>query len=532
MWRRGVAALGTLALLASCAPADQPATEPPAAPVEDDEADRLGSEADRRPPPAVGAAPPDPGAPSAVSPPPRDEPAPDAVDDPLPDRSALRAALETLLASAAGELDAAELSVLVVDADGTELLAHEPDRPLLPASTLKLVTAAALLVTLGADARLTTSIETTAPVDEDGVVRGDLLLVGGGDPVLATPEYGRWIYPARPRTPLEALADDLVSVGVKRVSGDVRGLAPGFEGAMVAEGWRDSYFSDLNARHIAGLTVDGSLETRVRWPDDEPPDEDDDETEPTSVRVAPVEDPREHAAAELVRLLEERGVQVDGNARSGSVDHPVLGTLARIESPPLHEILRFMVQRSDNHIADTLLHVAGRVRTGEGSWERGERALLQVTDHLGVPGAGLRFTDGSGLSRDARLTASALVELDRAMVRSRHGEVWASLMAVAGEPGTLSRRLRATPAHGRLLAKTGSLRDVMSLSGFVRGDEGERYHVAVVANDATGTDRTVVRALTDDLALLLTSDLLACVIEVADDAEDGPLGRAPLAVAC
>lgn len=529
-WRRGLAAVGALALLAGCAPAQQQVPDPPAATAEGEAAPE-GDAAPAPRPPVAGAAPPVPGAPSAGPALPEPEPpAPTTSQAPEPDRSALRTALEALLADAGAEFSDAELSVLVTDAAGGQLLAHQPDRLLLPASTLKLVTAAAMLVTLGPDATLPTSVETTAPVDADGVVDGDLQLVGTGDPLLATPEYGRWIYPARPRTPLEALADELVAVGVSRIAGDLRGAADGFAGPMVAEGWRDSYFSDLDARRIAGLTVDGSLETRVSWPDDEPPGEDDEETEPSSVRVAPVSDPREHAASELVRLLEQRGVEVDGRARAGPVDAPVLGTLARIESAPMADMLRFMVRRSDNHLADTLFHVAGRVRTGGGSWERGERALLQVLDHLGVPDEGLRFADGSGLSREDRLTARALVELDRAMAGSRHGPTWESLMAVAGEPGTLSRRLRATPAHGRLLAKTGSLRDVIALSGFVRDGDGDRHHLAVVANRATGADRAVVRAFVDDLALLLAAELLGCETDVAGD--DGPLGRPPLAAAC
>lgn len=491
------------------------------------------------------------------------EPAPDPPVQPEVDRPDLRTALDPLLRTTLSELSDAELGVLVVDPTGTELLANEPDRPLLPASTLKLVTAAAMLVTLGPEARLDTRLETTAPVDDDGVVRGDLQLVGTGDPMLATPEYGRWIYPARPRTRLEALADDLEDMGVRRITGDVVGRADGFAGPPRAEGWPERYFSDFNARRITGLTVDAGVETQVTWPEEEATDQDPAEEEPAedeadgdtdpgkrdaaergplrgdrtdiepeAVRIEHADDPVAHATGELVRLLEERKIEVGGRARTGQVEAPVLGTLARVESPSVAQMLRFMVQRSDNHIADTLLHVAGRVRTGEGSWERGERGLLQVLDHLDVPREGLRLADGSGLSRRDRLTARSLVELDLAMVHGRHGGVWESLMAVAGEPGTLSHRLRATPAQGRLLAKTGSLRDVVSLSGFVRGDDGQRHHFAVLANEATGADRAVVRAFVDDLALVLSADLLACDVEPADGRDDGPLGRPPLAVAC
>ena len=528
-------------VLAACAPA----TEPDASPEHENAPDSAPAE---QPLPRIedeAAAPPS-VPPESPSPRDEEEPAPRDEEEPAPrdeeepaadeagageaDRTQLQALLAQLLDGARAELSDAELGVLVTDADGRPLLAHDADRPLLPASTLKLVTAAAILVTLGPDARLSSSVETTAPL-EDGVVDGDLHLAGTGDPLLATREYGRWVYPARPRTPMEQLADDLVAVGVRHVTGDVLGAAEGYRGPMVAEGWPDRYYHDFNARRIAGLTVDAGLEATYTWPDDEAPGPDDDLVEPERVILELADDPAEQAATELVRLLEVRGVRVDGEGRAGTPEVPILGTLARVHGPPMHEVLRFMVQRSDNHIADTLLHVAGRVRTGEASWERGERALLQVLEHLGVPTDGARFADGSGLSRDDRLTATMLVELDRALVAHRHGEVWESLLAVAGEPGTLHRRLRATPAQGRLLAKTGHLRDVSSLSGFVRGDTGERLHFALIANDATGADRAVIRALTDDLALLLSSELLDCRVSVADG-DDGPLGRPPLVVAC
>jgi serine-type D-Ala-D-Ala carboxypeptidase/endopeptidase (penicillin-binding protein 4) len=526
-WRRHVAALVALVLLAACAPAAEPDpspehdSAPEAAPAEQP-LPRIENGAAAPPPPEPPPAPQDEE--------PDEEPEAGEPEAGEVDRTRLQARLAELLDGALGELSDAELGVLVTDADGRRLLAHDDDRPLLPASTLKLVTAAAILVTLGPDARLPTSVETTAPL-QDGVVAGDLHLAGTGDPLLATREYGRWVYPARPRTPMEQLADDLVAAGVRHVTGDVLGAAEGYEGPLVAEGWRESYYSDFNARHITGLTVDAGLEATYTWPDDEAPGPDDDEVEPERVVLELADDPAEQAAAELVRLLEVRGVRVDGDGRAGTPEAPILGTLAQVHGPPMHEVLRFMVQRSDNHIADTLLHVAGRVRTGEGSWERGERALLQVLDHLGVPVDGVRLADGSGLSRDDRLTATTLVELDRAMVAHQHGEVWESLMAVAGEPGTLRSRLRATPAQGRLLAKTGHLRDVASLSGFVRGDTGERLHFALIANDATGADRAVIRALADDLALLLSSELLDCRVSVAGG-EDGPLGRPPLVVAC
>jgi serine-type D-Ala-D-Ala carboxypeptidase/endopeptidase (penicillin-binding protein 4) len=478
-------------------------------------------------------------------------------DDPgevPPTREALQGQLGRVLDAAAAELDEGRLGVLVVDEHGRGVAGVDPDEPLLPASTQKLVTAAGLLRTLGPEARLRTVVEATAPVEENGALRGDLHLLGTGDPALATDDYGRWVYPARPRTSLDELADQLVDGGLARVRGDVVVGAEGFTGPRRAEGWRDRYFSDLDARLVAGLTVDGGLETLVTFPDDpdleererdapddgrerarprpRPPLDEQEELGTPRVRVQAARDPAVQAGVELIRLLEERDVRVDGGAVAGPPQEPTVGRLASIESPPMRVLLRFMVQQSDNHLADTLWHVLGRVRTGEGSWEGGDRAARQVLDLLGVDHGQAAFADGSGLSRDDRLTARLLVDLDRAMTAGRHAEIWRALMAVAGEEGTLRTRLRGTPAQGRLLGKTGSLSDVSALSGVVEGEQARRYHFAVLANDAQGADRAVVRALVDEIGLLLSADLLGCRATRDGGADETPLGKPPVAVRC
>jgi serine-type D-Ala-D-Ala carboxypeptidase/endopeptidase (penicillin-binding protein 4) len=456
---------------------------------------------------------------------------------PLPDgRDALIARTERLVREAVQAVDDATLTVLVTDEYGREIAAHRADDPVLPASTLKIVTAAALLTTVGPDATFTTRLETTAPIDGDGVLRGDLLLVGSGDPALATDEYGRWVYPARPRTRLATLADTLVEMGLTHLEGDVVGAAPGFAGPSRADGWPDRYFSSFDARYASGLTVDAGLRTILTYPE---PEEDDDGADPDlpgllevvereepgeqpseepepigppDVKVDHVLDPAAHAASELIRLLEDRGVHVHGEGRSGEVEEPIVGRLASVQSPPMSELLRFAVQRSDNHLTDGLFKAIGRIRTGEGSWAHGDRALRQVLDRFGIDHAPAVFADGSGLSRDDRVTARLLVDLDRHMMGSHHAETWRSLMAVMGESGTLRDRLTGTVAAGRFHGKTGTLRDVVALSGTVVGDDGTRYHLAVIANDADGMGRWVARSLMDELVLQLSAEVAGCEV--------------------
>ncbi|MTV24257.1 D-alanyl-D-alanine carboxypeptidase/D-alanyl-D-alanine-endopeptidase [Nitriliruptoraceae bacterium ZYF776] len=544
-WRAAVAALVALTLSAGCTataasdPVDPPATGPT----------------------AVDAAEPDGGADAeVVAPTPQDVADPEPPPAPPPSRAALEQRLQRYLDGALAVDAELELAVLVVDEHGRVVLAHEPDRAVLPASTLKTVTAAAVLTTLGPDARLTTALEATAGLDGSGRIDGDLVLRGVGDPTLTTDDYRRYVYPARPATPLDALADTLVGLGLREVTGDVLGTAPGFSGELRPTGWRDDYLTALDGRFVGGLTTDGGLRTLVERPgrddgDDEEAgevegaeeagdgdgdgrdrDEDVEDDEPPTVRVELAADPAEEAALALARALEARGVRIDGVARAGDPTEPVVGQLATVSSPPMHEVLRFMVQRSDNHLADQLFLVAGRARTGEGSWATGDRALRQTLDRFGVAHEGARFADGSGLSRDDRVTARLLVDLDRALTASpRWGATWRELMAVMGESGTLRTRLSGTPAAGRFLGKTGTLRDVTALSGQVvaagLGDaDAPRFHLAVLATGGP-TGRVAARALVDETILALLAELDGCELREHGDTI-GPLGSRPHQVAC
>jgi serine-type D-Ala-D-Ala carboxypeptidase/endopeptidase (penicillin-binding protein 4) len=548
-----------------------------------------------------------------------DAPLPQEPAPPPPTRAALVAELQTRVDAAVAQAGEATLTVLVVDEHGRELVAYQPDEPVLPASTTKIVTAAATLLTLGEDRSLVTRAEVTGPIESGGVVTGDLLLVGAGDPALATDEYIRWIYPARPATRLSELADQIVASGVRRVEGDLVGVSEGFPGDRLPTGWPDEYFATLDARYIDGLTVDAGLRTIVTFPEaaaepvegetvdaeagegetvegealageavegevvegevvegevadataeDEPPADDpaaidpdaDDADAADSDRPGPEDalpeppdlaaleaelgsprvivdhtpDPPLHAATELARMLRDRGVVIGGEVRAGPPVADPIGRVARVASPTMEELLRFAVSRSDNNMSDQLFRVVGRTRTGEGSWRESDRAIHQVLDRLGVDHAAARFADGSGLSRDSRVTARLLIDLDRAMQATRHRARWMEMMAVTGERGTLSERLVGTPASGRFYGKTGTLNDVLGLVGTVVDDSSRAYHLAVLINDAPFGQRGVARSLQDDLILRLVADLdanaapePATVLDATTEAaEDGPASDA------
>ncbi|MDX1509986.1 MAG: D-alanyl-D-alanine carboxypeptidase [Nitriliruptorales bacterium] len=409
----------------------------------------------------------------------------------------------------------ADWAVSVRGADGQVILDHHGDDLLMPASTLKSLTAAAALLTFGPDHRFRTEARVDGIVTAGGTLVGNLVLVGGGDPVLGSPAFHEW-YPARPRTHLEDLADSVVASGVRVVFGRVVGLDPVLVGPGLAAGWKDRYLWDFDARRIAGLTVDAGIRL----------------TRGTALAVtaggeeglvgAVAEDPRLTAAHVFEAMLLARGVRfaepaigqpdpvvVDGLTEALGVP-PRSRSLGAVESPPLWRILRFMIEHSDNQLADTIARVVAADRVGDPTWAGITPAFVDVLAELGIEPDGLAVEDGSGLSRSNRVSASVLAEVQAALAAGELAPVWAEMQAVAGERGTLRTWLRGTPAVGRFLGKTGTLDDVKGLTGTVWGPGETAFHLAVLVNDA-GAARGNVRVLMDQLVLTLGAALDGCM---------------------
>ncbi len=421
---------------------------------------------------------------------------------------ALRAQLRRLLEDPELTVDGT-VSVTVIDDRGYLLLAHDADLTVLPASTMKLVVAAAALLELGPDHRYVTGVAASAPPEDTGVLAGDLVVTGSGDPALATPRFGEDAYPDRPRTPLERLADTVAEAGITTVAGDVIGDPSLLADDPTATGWLDRYLDERHARRVSALTVDAGLE--VTYHDD------------GRVIGVPAVDPAVTAVQRLVELLDDRGVTVIGDARSSRTPPQAEHALGEVESPPLRELLGYALRWSDNHLTDGIFRTLGSDRGG--TWAGSADAVRAALDHLPLDWTGTVLADGSGLSRDDRLTTGLLSRLDLEMNRSELAPLWRELLAVAGETGTLRHRLRGTLADRRLLGKTGTLEDVRALTGSVTGTDGRRYHLTVIGNDLDGEERSRVRLLADEIALSLTEDLLGCARTY--DEEAYALGERP-----
>ena len=358
---------------------------------------------------------------------------------------------------------------LVVSEGGRELFAHGPTSPLIPASTQKLLVATAMLDVMGKDDTFrTTAVAASAPVD--GVIDGDLVIVGGGDPLLSTDAYiARQADPDKPATRFEDLADALVAAGVTEVRGSVVGDGSRYDDVRGIATWPQRYRDQVVVGPLSGLGVNDGLTSFT-------------ETEVPVNPGRPATDPPAHAATVLTELLEERGVEVAGRPVSGPAPDGAV-EIAAIESPPLGEVIGQMLRYSDNMTAELLVKEIA-VRAGsEGSTSAGLTSLTSSLAAAGISTDGVSLTDGSGLDLGNRATCRVLVQsLDIAGLQSPLIDG----LAVAGRSGTLQERMVGTAAESRLRAKTGSLRNVAALAGIVEADNGRTYTFAYITNVPEG----------------------------------------------
>lgn len=401
------------------------------------------------------------GAPSPVTPVLSARRAPALVAAPIADRR-LGAALDELLGRQPGT------TCLTVTAGGRPVYEARPDAPLVPASVVKLVTALAALEVLGPDHTFRTTVVATAP-PADGVVAGDLWLVGSGDPLLATAAYAaRFERQPQLYTPIEPLADAVVAAGVTAVTGRLVGDDTRYDRDRYPDHWPERFVAQDQSGPLSALTVNDAWESFPPNHEAREPDE------------SPAADPAAHGAAVLRDLLAERGVAVTGAAASGPAPSGAV-ELAAVESPPLAEIVGELLRESDNQTGELLLKEIALARGRPPTTDEGAAVARQVLDEVGLPAAGAVIEDGSGLGGGNRVTCRLVgALLDRAGFDSAIGRG----LAVGGQTGTLAKRFTDPAVAGRVVAKTGTLNQVTALAGFVATAPGATLTFAFIANVA------------------------------------------------
>lgn len=320
---------------------------------------------------------------------------------------------------------------------GRTLYGRNPNRIRSPASNEKLlVTAAALLAYGDPDTRLHTELRVAqAPVD--GVIEGDVALVGVGDPYLTS-------------TRLQTVTGQLEALGVTEIRGRVLGDGSFFDTRRGSYDSAYQFDSDLGGS-LGGLVVDYGRGT----------------------------DPALYAAQRLRAQLVSVGIRVGGPARVGSLTGGL--TLASVSSLPLDTIIGRINVVSDNFASEMLLKHLGARFGGQGSTPAGAAVVKAA---LAAVGVSARPYDGSGLSRADQVSPREVVDLLTEMADlPETGEALEASLPVAGRTGTLADRMRGTAAAGRCRAKTGTLRGVSALSGYCRTQSGNDVAFSFIENN-------------------------------------------------
>lgn len=444
-------------------------------------------------------------------------------------RSATAALLDT------PELAGGRVGVCVLDAaNGEVLVEHAADRGFATASNMKLLSAAVALATLGPDYTFCTELSARGEV-RDGVLDGDLLVVGRGDPTLGSDADGAAV---------AAFVTGLQQAGIRRIRGRVLGDGSWLGAEHLGLGWQWDYLDEDYAAPFGGLCYAGNVASVTVRPGAAGPEVQvlpvavtvptlaiaqgaagsatvlvvhrrlgTDEVSvagslasdaaPTTLRVT-VREPALFAASALSAALRTSGILIDGEELPAS---GLARVVATHRSGSLATIVEPMLRHSDNLFAEQVWRTAAKVATDSADTAAAERHAKAVLAQLGVDGQGMVLADGSGLSRRNLVQPRQLAALLLAAHRAPWGRQFRAGLPLAGRTGTLRNRFGDGPAQGHVQAKTGYISRVVCLSGYVprRDPEAPPLVFSVMLNDFTCADaaaKAAVDAFVQRLALV------------------------------
>jgi len=464
----------------------------------------------------------------------------------------LQARIQEVLAKP--ELSSAMVGIKVVSLDNGRVLFEENAAKLLrPASNMKLYTVAAALDRLSPDYRFSTSVYANTRPDAAGVVHGELIIYGRGDPSIAA-RFNNGDY----FKGIDELATRIVAAGVKRVEGDLVGDESYFLGPKYGSGWNWEDLTWYYGAEITPLTAnDNALDLFIKpgaaigQPASittGPPDplltivnkvttsakgskrefsihRGLGENTITITGSIPLEDRGytggigiSHPGLLFVYMLRsslaQKGVTITGASRISVSSNAVQNEIATLQSPPFSVIAAQTLKPSQNLYTELILRTLGKVAPPpppittsslpQTSDELGLEAVKTFLKTVGLRPEALVLDDGSGLSRNDMITAEASVQLLTFMSKHRYATVFRDALPIGGVDGTLRNRFKGTPAENNVRAKTGSLSSAASLGGYMTTAGGEKLAFSIMVNNYP-RDFDPRSACIDPITILLAS---------------------------
>ncbi len=423
-------------------------------------------------------------------------------------------------------------SLSVRDAkSGKLLLGKDAEKCLVTASSMKAITSATALAVLGADYQFETVLEYEGKINEQGVLEGNLIIRGGGDPTLGSDRFGQAY---EMEDILNTWTGVIKALGIKRIQGKVMGDATYFSSQLTPGNWNWEDMGNYYGAGASGLNVFENLYTLYM--------------KPGSRTGSPAEIIRTYPAIDGLTFLNELSTGAPGSGDNayiygapytyeryvrgtipagpplfkikGSIPEPdmlcaklLLEALANCDilvesgpgsmrrellsksykpsqrttihthrSPALSEILTPLNQQSINLYAECLLKAIGKKLKDEGSTAAGVEALLKYWEGKGITGKWQYIRDGSGLSANNAMSTSFMTQVLASSWQSANGEILKKSFPLAGRSGSLSGMLKGTAAEGRLYAKSGYISGVRAYTGYVTTSDGRELCFAMLAN--------------------------------------------------
>lgn len=371
--------------------------------------------------------------------------APRGLQAPIAD-DALQPALVTLIAGSTPD------TCLVVDIGDRRVANLNPDLALIPASNMKLLTTFTALSSLGTSTTFSTTLYRQGSI-VGGVLEGDLVIVGGGDPFLVTEDF-QVQYPdqdGRFHSRLENLVDDVVAAGITEITGSIIADESLFDVERYPGVWDTRFIDGTDSGPLSALAVNEGF---VSWPAS---------FAGSFLLRQPSLDPALNTAQVFGDLLDGRGIIVQAAPQNGSVQSDAV-QIGELISPPLSDLVVHINSFSSNYGAEIVTKHMGLAQGGTGSTSSGADAIVAELAKRGIDTSKASIFDGSGLAEVSRVTCSLIADV---LNTAGPNSVLGKSLSIGGERGSLAERHLDSLARGQVYAKTGTLNGSTALSGFV-----------------------------------------------------------------
>ncbi len=428
------------------------------------------------------------------------------------------------------------LHVLDLESGGV-FIEHNAKQRFNPASNQKLLTTAAALAKLGPDFRFETKFYGMQAIDTEGTLKGGLWIVGGGDPWLVVQQVYK-------------LALGLYAAGLRRIEGNIYVDDGFFDSVREGPGWEQddtdnayqapmgALSANFNAVSVYILPSEPGKPARVttipetrylklentavtsegrrtRIITHTPPEKDFNKVT-VEGRIHPkaqrrvyhhkIDNPPLYAGWLIHDIMKQVGIRTTGFVKMG--EHPETSEeIYTFRSPPLTRLIGYINKYSNNHMAEQTVKTLGAVLKDEGSWEAGLSVIREfIETEIGVPAASYEIKNGSGLGDVNAISPELLTRVLRAMhLRPDIAVDYIASLSVAGRDGTLRTSFESDNVTGLFRAKTGTLEEVMSLSGYLVTGAGRRLAVSLIFNQCKGHDRRRLKDIQHEIIRLLAA---------------------------